>query len=256
MCAIPSRSACYVMNGPNFDEDSGMMKTLIEAAAIIIPLIFAIVFHEVAHGWMARALGDPTAQEQRRLSLNPLRHVDPFGTIILPGALHLAGLPVFGWAKPVPVNYSRLRNPKRDMALVGAAGPAINFVFAVLTAVIVGVTLRALGPAGMPRPVLAFAMMTLINFITVNISLGLFNLLPLPPFDGSRILRGLLPWPAARLLDRIEPFGIIVFFAIFVILPQVWPSLHLADRVLLPPVQWAGHQLDALITLIAGPQSV
>ncbi len=231
-----------------------MMTTVFAALAIIIPLIFAIVFHEVAHGLMARALGDPTAQERRRLSLNPLRHVDPFGTIILPGALHLAGMPVFGWAKPVPVNYARLRNPKRDMAFVGAAGPLSNFVFAVLTAIVFGLILRWLGPTGAPGPALAFVLLCLVNFITVNISLGLFNLLPLPPFDGSRILRGVLPWSAARVLDRIEPYGIIVFFVTFVILPQFLPSLHLADRVLLPPVQWVGHHLDALITMIAGQQ--
>ena len=230
-----------------------MMHTLVEALAIIIPLIFAIVFHEVAHGLMARALGDPTAQERRRLSLNPLRHVDPFGTIILPGMLHLAGMPVFGWAKPVPVNYNRLRHPKRDMAFVGAAGPVTNFVFAIVTALVLGLILRGQG-AATAGPVMAFVLMCLINFITVNVSLGLFNLLPLPPFDGSRILRGVLPWPAARWLDRIEPYGIIVFFAIFVIVPQFMPSLHLADRVLLPPVEWVGHWLDALIALVSGGQ--
>ena len=228
------------------------MNTLYQATTIIIPMIFAIVFHEVAHGLMARYLGDPTASERGRLSLNPLRHVDPFGTIILPGALFLTGMPVFGWAKPVPVNYARLRNPKRDMAFVGAAGPATNFVFAVLGAVVIGLSIRVFGAHGAPSPGAAFLYSNLTNFIMFNVYLGMFNLLPLPPFDGSRILRGILPYPAARVLDRIEPYGIIVFFVGFVLLPQVMPSLHLVDRVILPPVEWALDSLNSLIMIVAG----
>lgn len=230
-----------------------MTMQILEVAALIVPLIFAIVFHEVAHGLAARALGDPTASERGRLSLNPLRHVDPFGTIILPGALHLAGLPVFGWARPVPVDYRRLHHPKRDMALVGAAGPATNFVLAVLSAIVIGVLARNLGPVREPGPAVSFAFYILDNFIEFNCFLGLFNLLPLPPFDGSRILRGVAPWPLARLLDRIEPYGIIVFAAVFVLLPQLFPSLHLADNLLLPPVEWLKAQLDALATWVARP---
>ena len=112
-----------------------MNDTIYQAAALIIPLVIAIVFHEIAHGWTARALGDPTADELGRLSLNPLRHVDLFGTIILPGILKLSGLPVFGWAKPVPVDFRRLNNPRRDMMLVGAAGPAMNFAMALGAAI-------------------------------------------------------------------------------------------------------------------------
>ncbi|WP_353227178.1 site-2 protease family protein [Novosphingobium sp.] len=230
-----------------------MNQTLYDASTIILPLIFAIVFHEVAHGRMARLLGDPTASERGRLSLNPLRHVDPFGTIILPGALHLAGLPVFGWAKPVPVDYRRLRHPKRDMALVGAAGPVTNFVLAALSAVAIGLLARTLGPQATPSAGLTFAFDNLRNFIEFNCFLGMFNLLPLPPFDGSRILRGIAPWPLVRLLDRIEPYGMIVFAVIFVVLPQVAPSLHLVDRVLLPPVGWLLSQFAALASLVAGP---
>jgi Zn-dependent protease len=105
-----------------------MSETIIQAAALIVPLIIAIVFHEVAHGWTARALGDPTAANLGRLSLNPIKHVDPFGTIILPAMLKLAGMPMFGWAKPVPVIKGRLRNPRRDMMIVAAAGPGSNLV--------------------------------------------------------------------------------------------------------------------------------
>ena len=184
------------------------MMLFLTAVTIIIPMIFAIVFHEVAHGMVARWLGDPTASERGRLSLNPLRHVDLFGTVLLPGLLFFAHAPVFGWAKPVPVDYSRLRNPKRDMALV----------------------------------------VVLEYFLGFNCFLGLFNQLPLPPFDGSRILRGIAPWPMARLLDRIEPFGLIVFALLFVVLPQVFPGLHLLDRFLLPPVGWLISQME----LVAG----
>ncbi|KUR80881.1 site-2 protease family protein [Novosphingobium sp. FSW06-99] len=230
-----------------------MNGALYEAATMILPLIFAIVCHEVAHGLVARMLGDPTASERGRLSLNPLRHVDPFGTIVLPGLLALTHMPVFGWAKPVPVNYARLRNPKRDMALVGAAGPASNFVLAALSAVAIGLMARSLPTGAKPGAVETFVFENLVNFIQFNCFLGMFNLLPLPPFDGSRILRGIVPWPLARLLDRIEPFGILIFALIFVILPQMAPSLHLLDRFLLPPVGWLLDQYGALEAWVAGP---
>lgn len=230
-----------------------MNNPLYEAATIILPLIFAIVFHEVAHGTVARMLGDPTASERGRLSLNPLRHVDPFGTVLLPGLLALVHAPVFGWAKPVPVDYARLRNPKRDMALVGAAGPVCNFVLAALSAVAIGLMIRALGPGVTPGPIEVFVLRNLGNFILFNCSLGLFNLLPIPPFDGSRVLRGVLPWSGARLLDRIEPYGIMVLLVILVVVPQFFPSLHLVDRVLLPPRDWLLDHLGSFITWVAGP---
>jgi len=220
------------------------MTLFLTIIMIVIPMIFAIVFHEVAHGMVARWLGDPTASERGRLSLNPLRHVDLFGTIILPGLLFFAHAPVFGWAKPVPVDYSRLRNPKRDMALVGAAGPASNFLLALLSALLIRVLV---GNAG-PNPDPGLIVVVLEYFIGFNCFLGLFNLLPLPPFDGSRILRGIVPWPMARLLDRIEPFGLIVFALLFVVLPQVFPGLHLLDRVLMPPVGWLISRME----LVAG----
>lgn len=229
-----------------------MNGMLYDAATVIVPMIFAIVFHEVAHGRVARALGDPTAWERGRLSLNPLRHVDPFGTVILPGVLHLAGLPVFGWAKPVPVDFNRLHHPKRDMALVAAAGPLTNFVFATASAVAIGLIARAIGPHGTPGTATQFVADNLQNFILFNCFLGMFNLLPLPPFDGSRILRGVAPMPIARVLDRIEPFGIMVFFALFVLLPQLAPRLHLIDRFVLPPVGWLVAHLAWLAMVVAG----
>jgi Zn-dependent protease len=224
------------------------------AATVIVPMVFAIVLHEIAHGWAARLLGDPTAYERGRLSLNPLRHVDPMGTLILPGMLKLLGLPVFGWAKPVPVSYARLRNPKRDMAFVAAAGPLTNFVLAALSAVAFGLLLRQLDPQAAPGPTTMFVVENLKNFIAINVFLGTFNLLPLPPFDGSRIVRGLSPAAGVRLLDRIEPIGIPLFMAVFIVLPWLFPGLHIVDRVIGPPMDWMLDQFGRIVTLVAGPQ--
>mgnify|MGYP000865759892 CR=1 FL=1 len=153
---------------------------------ILIALVLAIVFHEVAHGWTARALGDPTAAELNRLSLNPVRHVDPVGTILIPGFLALVKAPILGWAKPVPVAAWKFRDPRRGMMFVAAAGPAMNFALAYLTALALHLDLGDLFET--------FAF----SFILFNLLLGLFNLLPIPPFDGGHIVEGLLPRPLAR----------------------------------------------------------
>jgi Zn-dependent protease len=231
-----------------------MNSTLYLAATLIVPMVFAIVLHEIAHGWAARLLGDPTAYEQGRLSLNPLKHVDPMGTLILPAALKLMGLPVFGWAKPVPVSYARLRNPKRDMALVAAAGPATNFVLAALAAVAFGLLLRVVDPQGPPASDTLFVADNLKNFIAINVFLGTFNLLPLPPFDGSRIVRGLAPAAGVRLLDRIEPIGIPLFMAVFIVLPWLVPGLHIVDRLIGPPMEWMLGLFEHIVAFVAGPE--
>ncbi len=231
-----------------------MNETLYLVATLVVPMVFAIVFHEIAHGWAARLLGDPTAYEQGRLSLNPLRHVDPVGTLILPGMLKLLGLPVFGWAKPVPVSYARLRSPKRDMALVAAAGPGMNFVLAALAAVGFGLLLRMVDPQGVPGPGTLFVAENLKNFIAINVFLGTFNLLPLPPFDGSRIVRGLAPAAGVRLLDRIEPIGIPLFMAVFIVLPWLFPGLHIIDRLIGPPMEWMLSLFEQIVALVAGPE--
>ena len=231
-----------------------MSETLYLVATLVVPMVFAIVFHEIAHGWAARLLGDPTAYEQGRLSLNPLRHVDPMGTLILPGMLKLLGLPVFGWAKPVPVSYARLRSPKRDMALVAAAGPGMNFVLAALAAAAFGLLVRMVDPQGVPGPGTLFVADNLKNFIAINVFLGTFNLLPLPPFDGSRIVRGLAPAAGVRLLDRIEPIGIPLFMAVFIVLPWLFPGLHILDRLIGPPMEWMLSLFEQIVAFVAGPE--
>lgn len=227
-----------------------MTETLLLALAVIPALIVAIVFHEVAHGWAALALGDPTAKEQRRLSLNPIRHVDPFGTVILPGLLALAGAPVFGWARPVPVRKQRLDNPRLGMMAVAAAGPGTNFVLAAVGAVALGLVARG---ATLPADGLfGFAMVSLQMFILINIFLGLFNLLPIPPFDGSHIVEGLLPRRAARAYDRLRPLGFPLLFVLLLVIPWLFPGLGIIERVVLPPVLWAEARYMALAGWVAG----
>ena len=203
------------------------------AAVWIVPLIVAIVFHEVAHGWVARALGDPTAAEQKRLSLNPLRHVDPIGTVVLPLSLAVAGAPVFGWAKPVPVDYRRLRSPRTGMVLVALAGPGINLVLAAVGAIGLGLVLGG----GESTGGLRFVTEALFSFIAVNVFLALFNLLPIPPFDGGHVVEGLLPPRAAAHYAKLGRFGFPLLIGLLVILPMLAPNLNLVQRVVAPPAR-------------------
>ncbi len=229
-----------------------MNDQIYQGAALIVPLIFAIVFHEVAHGLVARRLGDPTAQEQHRLSLNPLRHVDPVGTVILPGILALAKLPVFGWARPVPVDASRLRHPRSGMMLVAAAGPASNLILAAISAVVLGLIGRLAGDQAAPGAVTGFVVLNLVNFIAINVFLALFNLLPVPPFDGSHIVEGLLPDRAARVYGSLRRGGMFLVIALLLILPQVIPGFDPVGKLVSPPVQWLLHRYYALAGLVAG----
>ena len=228
-----------------------MNDTIIQAAALILPLIFAIVFHEVAHGLMARSLGDPTAEERGRLSLNPLRHVDPIGTVILPGILALVHLPVFGWAKPVPVNFARLRHPRRDMMLVGAAGPGSNLIMAAIAAVVLGIVLRPFGGAQEPGGVIGFIVLNLFNFISINVFLALFNLLPIPPFDGSHIVEGLLPERLAHGYAKFRTVGMLIPIFLIIVLPNLIPGFSVT-RYLIAPVEWAISWYVRLAALVAG----
>lgn len=222
-----------------------------DIAVWLVPLVIAIVFHEVAHGWVARALGDPTAAEMKRLSLNPLRHVDPIGTIVLPGFLALLKAPVLGWAKPVPVNKWRLSNPRFGMMAVAAAGPGTNFVLAAIGAVLLGLLYQPYLGLAQPSGLAAFAALNLQNFLLINIFLALFNLLPIPPFDGSHIVEGLLPRAAARRYDKLRPYGLGLMIVLLIVLPWLVPSLNIVGRFVLPPVQWVSGHYFALADAVA-----
>ena len=229
-----------------------MNDTLFQVAALAIPLIIAIVFHEVAHGWTARLLGDPTAAQLGRLTLNPIKHVDPFGTIILPGMLKLAGLPVFGWAKPVPVVKGRLRNPRRDMMIVAAAGPGSNLVMALVGAVALGLVMRGFAGGAEPSLAVSFLAANLFNFILLNIFLALFNLLPIPPFDGGHIIEGLLPAQAARKYAAMHSKALLIMILLLVVLPWIAPSLNVVSWLVLPPVDWLSDHYLKIAQAVAG----
>lgn len=226
-----------------------MTETLLYAAILVPCLIIAIVFHEVAHGLAALKLGDPTAREQRRLSLNPLRHVDPVGTLLVPGALALMGGPVFGWAKPVPVNALRLDIPRYGMMAVAAAGPATNLLLALVGAVLLG-ALAGLG-VGQGTMAAGIAGTMLTTFILINIFLALFNLLPIPPFDGSHIVGGLLPRSMAAQWQKLQQIGMLL---LVVLIAATWafPQFTLVEHTVLPPVMWLEERYFALANWIAG----
>jgi Zn-dependent protease len=186
-----------------------------------IPVILAITFHEAAHGFVAHRFGDDTAWRSGRVSANPLRHVDPVGTIILPGLLLLMRAPfLFGYAKPVPVNFGRLRNPKRDMIWVAAAGPATNVLLALISGWLVHATPYLSSTAG------AWALQNLLNSIQINAALAVFNMIPLPPLDGGRVAVGLLPRPLAIPLARTERFGMLILLTLLFVLPYIGQQLH------------------------------
>jgi Zn-dependent protease len=202
-----------------------------QIAVWLVPLVIAIVFHEVAHGRVARRLGDPTAQERGRLSFNPIKHVDPFGTVILPLILAVshAGA-IFGWAKPVPVNYARLRNPRRDMILVALAGPGMNLLLACVGAAILAAT------DGAQHGVARFVANNALNFVFINIFLGVFNLLPVPPFDGGHVVEGLLPPSAAAQFHKIGRFSLLVLVLLLLVLPRLSPNADVVGRFVSPLV--------------------
>lgn len=209
-------------------------NVIYEIAVWLVPLIIAIVFHEVAHGLVARQLGDPTAEKKGRLTFNPIRHIDPFGTLVLPMILAVSHAPVFGWAKPVPVNYRRLRNPRRDMVLVALAGPGMNFLLALIGTAILAATVSISGGArgGMP----AFVAANALNFVLINLFLAVFNLIPLPPFDGGHVVEGLLPRSLARSFRRIGRYSLLVFVVLLLVLPAISPRADVVARIVSPVV--------------------
>jgi Zn-dependent protease len=225
-----------------------MTETLLLAVILIPCLIVAIVFHEVAHGWVALALGDPTAKEQRRLSLNPIRHVDPIGTLLVPGALALFGGPIFGWAKPVPVRGERLRDPRFGMVAVAAAGPGTNLVLALVGALLLGAVSGAIIAGGaMPPEWLVTAGGT---FILINVFLALLNLLPIPPFDGSHIVGGLLPRKWAGNWQKLQSLGML-FFVVLIAATWAFPDSGLIENTVLPPVLWLQEHYFAIAEWVA-----
>ena len=203
-------------------------------ATWLIPLIIAIVFHEVSHGLVANLLGDPTAKRRGRLTFNPLKHVDPFGTVILPMALAVTGAPVFGWAKPVPVVSQRLRNPRYHMILVALAGPGMNLLLA-LVASLVFAGLVATSPQGVAW---AFVAQNLLNFIVINVFLAIFNLIPIPPFDGGHVVEGLLPRRLAVHYAKLRRYGFLLLIILLLVVPMLFPNADIVQRIIGPPVNW------------------
>ena len=187
----------------------------------LLPALIAITFHEAAHGYVARFLGDDTASRLGRVSLNPVRHIDPFGTIILPGLLLIARSPfLFGYAKPVPVNFRALHPPRIGMVLVAAAGPVMNIALAMIAALSFHLIVY------LPAVVAAqWAALNLKNALIINVVLAIFNLFPLPPLDGGRIVVGLLPNVLAKKFARIEPYGLMILIGLLIILPLLGSQL-------------------------------
>ncbi len=223
---------------------------LVQKIAVwIVPVLLAITVHEVAHGWVASKLGDKTAFMLGRLTLNPLKHVDPMGTILIPGMLLLlqTGF-IFGYAKPVPVTWQNLRNPKRDMALVAVAGPAANLLMAIGWALLMRVGLL-LGEQGMALIYMGVA------GISINTILMVLNLLPLPPLDGGRVLTGLLPGPWAYRVSRIEPYGFFILIALLVtgLLGLIlWPLISMVMALLVPVSGLPAQQFQLLLMTLMG----
>ncbi len=213
--------------------------SLVQYAAIaVLPLLFGITLHEAAHGWVAARLGDKTALMLGRVTLNPLKHIDPMGTILVPGLLMLAGGGViFGWAKPVPVTWQNLKRPKQDMVLVALAGPMANLFMALLWALIARVGMAL--PPDFAWVAVPLVLMGEVG-IFINTILMVLNLLPLPPLDGGRVLAGLLPGPLAWRFSRIEPYGF------FILLGLLFTGI--LWKVLGPPISY----LKSAFGLLAG----
>ena len=207
------------------------------ASTWVIPVLFAVTLHEAAHGYAAWWLGDDTAYRNGRLTLNPLRHVDPFGTVLLPALLLIMRAPfLFGWAKPVPVAFHRLGNPRRDMVFVAAAGPGTNLILATISALLFHAILF------FPKGLAVWSAQVLYNSIQLNLVLAVFNMLPLPPLDGGRVAVGLLPAPLAKPLAGLEPYGMGILIGVIFILPLVAAQLGVGfdpfRSLIGAPVRW------------------
>ncbi len=218
---------------------------LYQVSIWLLPVLLAITFHEGAHALVARLRGDDTASQLGRVTLNPLKHIDPFGTVLLPGLLLLVRAPfLFGYAKPVPVNVRKLYHPRIDGMLVAAAGPAMNLALAFAAAVALHAVPLAPATAG------EWLEANLDNAIILNVGLALFNLIPLPPLDGGRILTGLLPRPLAMPYSRLEPYGMTILIGLLLLLPILGRQLGLnLDVVTWILARGANAIIDAIMTV-------
>jgi Zn-dependent protease len=214
-------------------------------AIVALPIIIAITLHEAAHGYVARYFGDNTAAEQGRVTLNPLRHIDPFGTVILPMLLVLVGTGfVFGYAKPVPVNFANLRHPKRDMVWVAIAGPAMNLLLAAISVLLIFIPVP--GGSALEGSLLQLLWAS----VNINLVLAVLNMIPLPPLDGGRVLTGLLPQPLSRSVAQIDRFGMLPVLVIFIFLPQL--GVNAFQWLVAGPVAWLERPIMALLGLHNG----